>query len=67
MRQGVLTAGMGGGDILDALQRLVDLQHLRDVFCALCMEIVALEAANESRFDASEGADREETGVRRRT
>ena len=49
------------GVVLDACERLVDLEHVSDVLCALRSEPVGVETANGSGKDASAGPDGRET------
>ena len=61
MRQGVLTVGIEAwGGVLDALQRLVDLEHVGDVLCPINTKVVVRDAANESRIETSKAADSRE-------
>ena len=58
MRQRVLTVGIEAwGSVLDALQRLVDLEHVGDVLCPINTKIILRDAANENRIAASTAID----------
>ena len=49
MRQRVLTVGIEAwGGVLDALQRLVDLEHVSDVLCPIITKVILRDAANEN-------------------
>ena len=55
--QGVLTVGFRvAGSVLDALQRCIDFEHVRNVLCALGFEGILRHAANEGA-NAVSGAD----------
>ena len=57
---------MGGG-VLDARERLVDLERLRHVLSELWAHIILREAESEGRIGASEAADSRISGGWRRT
>ena len=75
--QNDMDAGQGQGSvpgsILDALQRLVDLEHVRDVLCPINTKFVVPDAADENRMTVSTAADtcvsvtQRRAGVRQRT
>ena len=56
-----------GGGVLDARERLVDLEGLSDVLCALRPELIVFETAHTADIEVSAAADSRETGLRRRT
>ena len=66
-----MDAGQGqgsvSGGVLDALQRLVDLQRLRYMLCTLCAESIILDAVNTGELQASVAADSRGKRVRQRT
>ena len=63
-RQRVLTVGIEAwGSVLDALQRLIDLEHVGDVLCTLSPQIIERDAANESQIRVLGGADSRKRGV----
>ena len=71
-RKRKLSEGANSGDkgkrrILDGGEGGIRLERLCQVCCSLRLQRIRTEAANESRRDASMGADDRETGVRRRT
>ena len=49
------------GGVLDALQRLVDLEHVGDLLCTVCP--IAGDAANKERNRLSAAADSRRCGV----
>ena len=55
-RQGVLTVGIeASGGVLDALQRLIDLEHVGDMLCPVITKLIILDAANENRMTGVNG------------
>ena len=64
MRQRVLTVGIEAwGGVLDALQRLVDLEHVGDVLCPINAKVIICDAADESRIRLSSGANSQGMGA----
>ena len=55
------------GGILDGGEGGICLEEVSHNLCALHLQVVSIQAANESRKDASRGADGREEGMRRRT
>ena len=54
----MLTVGIKAwGGVLDALQRLVDLEHVGNVLCPINTKFIICNAANESRIRASAAID----------
>ena len=45
------------GGVLDVREGRVDLEHVGDVPCALCLQLIVREAANESEKRVSAAAD----------
>ena len=66
--QGVLTAGRRArGAVLDGGQGGIRLEEVSHNLCALHLQVVSTQPANESQRDASRGADSSEKGMRLRT
>ena len=64
----MLTVGIEAwGGVLDALQRLIDLEHVGDVLCPFNTKAIPCDAANENRMTASTGADGRDRGMGQRT
>ena len=66
--QRLLTVGIEAwGGVLERLERRIRLEALREVLGGLCVEIVVLETANESRNGVLAAADSKKSEHTRRT
>ena len=66
--QRLLTVGIDAcGGVLDVGEGRVDLEHVGDVLCTLCTELVVVETASESQIGLSAAADSRKSGVGRHT
>ena len=62
--QRLLTVGVEvWGSVPDALQCLVDLEHICDVLCTLGLKIIARDAAKKEQTGVSMAADSQGRGV----
>ena len=65
--EGANSGETGQGSVLECLEGLINFETLRDVLCPINTKFIVPNAADESRIEASAGADGRDRGMGRRT